>query len=32
MARLLCKFHVDEDGDMIPFADHFNGDVLYLDG
>jgi len=32
MDRLLCMFPFDEDGDMIPFADHFNGDVLYLDG
>jgi len=32
MDRLLFKFPVDEDGNMIPFAEHFNRDVLYLDG
>ncbi len=32
MDRLLCKFPVDEDGNMIPFAGYFNGDVLHLDG
>jgi len=32
MDRLLCRFPVDDDGNMIPFTGHFYGDLLHFDG